>query len=157
MASLDPTDLIDSLLAMRKAVRVLCTYWRCLFPVFIGAYLFHLAQTTLLLKLASPRVNLDSIPIYVYAIEDNSTAPSAEGLVAMAVAVAVKTSGMEISPLWKLHFVGYLLWMLSMTVIALSFANAYREGSAFSFFFDLVRVYPTSISLFAIYDGPSFN
>ena len=130
MASLDPTDLIDSLLAMRKAVRVLCTYWRCLFPVFIGAYLFHLAQTTLLLKLASPRINLDSVPFYVYEIKDNSTAPTADGLVAMAV----KTSGMEISPLWKLHFVGYLLWMLSMTVIALSFANAYREGSAFSFF-----------------------
>ncbi|RLN40841.1 hypothetical protein C2845_PM01G11230 [Panicum miliaceum] len=128
MASLDPTALIDSLLAMRKAVRVLCTYWRYLFPVFIGAYLLHLAQTTLLLNLASPRVNLESIPLYVYAIQDNSTAPTAEGLVGMAVAVAVKTSGMEISPLWKLHFIGDLLWTLSLTVIALSFANASREA-----------------------------
>ncbi|XP_062194527.1 uncharacterized protein LOC133897729 [Phragmites australis] len=93
MDELNPMSLLIALKTMDKPVVLLYTHRRRLLPVFIGTYLLHLVLTALLVNLASPVVNLDSMGLF-YQINNNSSA-------------AVEDEGTEISPLWKLHLTGY--------------------------------------------------
>ncbi|GJN38497.1 hypothetical protein PR202_gb27544 [Eleusine coracana subsp. coracana] len=107
MDELNPMSLMIALKTMGKPVSMLYAHRRRLLPVFIGTYLLHLVLTVLLVNLASPVANLDSMGL-LYEIDGNSIVPSS-----------------------KLHLTvtGELFWTLSSAITMVSFSKAFREDS----------------------------
>lgn len=100
-------SLMIALKTMGKPVSMLYAHRRRLLPVFIGTYLLHLVLTALLVNLASPVANLDSMGLH-YEIYGNTLVPSS-----------------------KLHLTvtGDLFWTMSTAITMVYFSKAYREGN----------------------------
>lgn len=120
-----PKFVLRSLKTIGKAVRMLYSHtprWHLL-QVLVATFVLHLGLTMLLVKIASPAVNLDSMALF-YQIEDNSTA-AASHAVALPEAATVDGKGTETSPpwLWKLQLLGELFWRLMLIITIFGFSK----------------------------------
>ncbi|OEL20092.1 hypothetical protein BAE44_0018889 [Dichanthelium oligosanthes] len=119
----DPPASLGSLKIMGTAVRMLCTHPRRLLPVLVGIFMLNVALTALLVNLASPPFNLDSMGMF-YEI-DNSTAPASDA--AFVVAAAADEDEDTVS---KFQFLGRLFWRLSLIATVFCFSKAFPpEGT----------------------------
>ena len=102
-----------------------------LLQVLVATFLLHLGLTALLVKIASPVVNLDSMALF-YEIEDNSTAAASDA-VAMPGIATVDDKATETSApwLWKLQL-GELFWRLMLIITIFGFSKVLAlEGTYF--------------------------
>jgi hypothetical protein len=149
MEALKPIVLVRSLKTVGDALVVAYTNRRRLLPVVVGVFLINLVLTELMVNVARPYINLDSMRPF-FDIADNSTAPAG------AKVVVFSDAGKDDSTSWKLISVlGDAFSMFSTIVATLLFSKAcsynlagtsLQNNSSFSSFW-CVSTFMCSLSL----------